>query len=258
MDRIENIKKEQKKHLSYNLQMLKERSGLSVRDFCKTIGLAPATYTRYINLDTNNLPTLESARPLLDYFQITYQQLINADLPDDFFELHPDIYFSLFTNEEIDNQIIDLIEHYYEIKIINVIKAFAEMEINVDMIPQIELSTRHYNEQNINNTYYATYTVDNFIRTISFISKSKQTEIAEKYITHYKNTYTQKYVLVREIQKTKSIPPLAVRFRTLQTPTDIDPDIYKTIKTMSLDQFLKYCAKYKEDILKKFHINIPE
>lgn len=108
------------------------------------------------------------------------------------------------------------------------------MEINVDMIPQIELSTRHYNEQNINNTYYATYAVDNFIRTISFISKSKQTEIAEKYITHYKNTYTQKYVLVREIQKTKSIPPLTVRFRTLQTPTDIDPDIYKTIKTMSI------------------------
>ena len=257
MDRIENIKKEQKNHLSYNLQMLKERSGLSVRDFCKTIGLAPATYTRYINLDTNNLPTLESARPLLDYFQITYQQLINADLPDDFFELHPDIYFSLFTNEEIDNQIIDLIEHYYEIKIINVIKAFAEMEINVDFLPKEELSSRFYTTE-IDNSYKHTYTVENLVKTIHHSNKSTQVKIAENYIAYYKDTYTQKYLLAKQIQKTKSIPDITVRFRTLQPVTDIDPDIYQTIKTMSLNQFFKYCKNYQKQILDTFHINIPE
>lgn len=267
MDRIENIKKEQKKHLSYNLQMLRQKSGLSVKDFCDNTFLSHASYTRYINLKDTNIPSPTVIKDFCDYFLITPQQLLNSDLPEDYISLHPDIYFTLATKEDIDNKLIEILEHHYDIKLMNVIKAFAEMEIKIDFLPNEKL-TVEYDKDEPHKQYIHNYTVDNFTRTMvdyyyrplkehSISKKSSEVIIAQKYIKFYEPIYISKYLLAKQIQKTKSIPSIIVRFRTLQTPTDIDPDIYKTIKTMSLDQFLKYCAKYKKQILDTFHINIP-
>ena len=261
------LNEEQLEHFSHNVQTLRNQSGKTIKDFMEDFGSSPATYHRYINKETNPTPFI--LKTICEIYCITINQLINTNLSENILLLHPERL--LFFSEDLDAQIIDAIEVKYSAKISDIVKAFNEMEIYIEFLPDIK---RKYEETELEyyiddcKTDYKEYSQEvlQFVAQYYVLSQRKKNKktpneinykkIPKNYKEYYSSYYYKKRYLLDKLLNSDKDIACKVYFRKIKEQITDDVDFFETVKELTLHQFLKYADNYQKKLTETFHIQI--
>lgn len=192
---MEDLKKAQKENVKYNLEILRQQSGLTVLDFCDNANISHSSYSRFVSDKDPAIPSATLIKELCKKFRITQQQLMNTKLPIDYLQTHPDIFFTFTTFDTLDEKLIELIEIVYGVEIRTIIEAFKRIEIHIDFLPNEELSVS-CDEEQFETQYKNAYNVKNLVETqLHYLDGKKhvyynsitEESRAEEYLIFYEN-----------------------------------------------------------------------
>lgn len=257
-------RKKQKEYFAENIKNLREITGLSIRDFCDKIEIDKSSYLRYTDKSNTTIPNSFNMDKICSTFKISRYDLLNTYIPLDFYKIRPEL---ILFSTELEDQIIELIEKKYNVEIKDIIQSFNSLKLIIEFEPVIKSKA----EEKELEYYIKDCAMD--------LRNSKEVEkycemyytVNSKYLTAYhdippefKQIYRKKYfkqrLLIDYFQENTTIKPnVKVLFRKLkENPTNDDVDIFKTIKEMTLYQFLKYTKNYQQKLPDFFHIDISE
>lgn len=270
-------------NLVYNIEKLIELTGTSTRSFFDYAGgFGKSTYYTCAKNKTY-VPKYDSIEPIATKFQTTVDVLLNEKLPDNFCVNPMKVFRTAIINANEDTKIAELLEAFYTIDFATIFKIFAKQNYAIEFMvsPDImlipDIRTLRPSDPSLKKQYNDAYSEDKLLK--KFLEKEKSTPIrikkklknrVAKYKDYYlpilerKLTFINAFELLSEKGTEEIFNYISVRIKTpkmqMNPDDDItslnitDYDLYETVKTISLENFIDFCERYYNqvnDILKE-------